>query len=69
MLRKFVLLVPVVALAGALSGAPAQAQTKVVIKRGGHHHHMMHRGGTNKVIIKRGHRHHGPSKKVIIHRG
>ena len=69
MLRKFMLLVPVLALAGTLSSAPADAQTRVVIKRGGgHHHHMRHRGMTKKVIIKRGHHHRGPTKKVIIHR-
>lgn len=70
MLRKFMLLVPALALAGALSAAPAQAQTRVVIKRdGGHHHHMRHRGVTKKVIIKRGPHHHRRGvRKVIIHR-
>jgi hypothetical protein len=70
MLRKLMLLVPVIALAGTLSSAPADAQTRVVIKRDGGHHRMMHRGVTKKVIIHRG-RHHdrrGGSRKVIIHR-
>jgi hypothetical protein len=69
MLRKFMLLVPVLALGATLSSAPADAQTRVVIKRdGGHHHQMRHRGVTKKVIIHRG-RHHDRrgTRKVIIH--
>jgi hypothetical protein len=70
MLRKFLLLAPVLALGATLSIAPADAQTRVVIKRdGGHHHHMRPRGVTKKVIIKRGPHHHRRGvRKVIIHR-
>jgi len=70
MLRKFLLLAPVLALGATLSIAPADAQTSVVIKRdGGHHHHMRPRGVTKKVIIKRGPHHHRRGvRKVIIHR-
>ena len=70
MLRKFMLLVPVLALGATLSISPADAQTRVVIKQGGgHHHKMRHRGVTKKVIIHRGRHHHrGGSRKVIIHR-
>jgi hypothetical protein len=69
MLRKLMLLVPVIALAGTLSSAPADAQTRVVIKRDCGHHRMMRRGVTKKVIIHRG-RHHDRrgTRKVIIHR-
>ena len=70
MLRKFLLLAPVLALGATLSSAPADAQTRVVIKRdGGHHHQMRPRGVTKKVIIKRGPHHHRRGvRKVIIHR-
>jgi hypothetical protein len=70
MLRKFMLLVPILALAGTFSISSADAQTRVVIKQGGgHHHNMRHRGMTKKVIIHRGgHHHRGGSRKVIIHR-
>jgi hypothetical protein len=70
MFRKFLLLAPVLALGATLASAPADAQTRVVIKRdGGHHHHMRHRGVTKKVIIKRGPHHHRRGvRKVIIHR-
>jgi hypothetical protein len=68
MIRKLALVVPMLALGAALAAAPAEAQTRVVIKRGGgHHHHMMHHGRSKKVNIKRGH-HGGMHKKVIIHR-
>jgi hypothetical protein len=69
MLRKLMLLAPVLALGATLSIAPADAQTRVVIKRdGGHHHQMRHRGVTKKVIIKRGPHHRRNVRKVIIHR-